>query len=1711
MTRHPLPSVFQHCRLALAAISLLLAWPLSAAEPLRVFIRAGEKTHGPADNGLHDHPRFLADWTKLLSERRCRVNGGMEFPTAAQLEKTDVLILFAANGGTIPPAQREYLNAFLRRGGGMVVLHDAVVGDDADWFKTIIGGAWQNGKAKWLEGPLNFYVVDRTHPIMHDASNFDIDDEIYYDLNMMPEARILGAAFTPNSPDTARGQASSSGGKRASIYDIQPQMWTYEKQHDNGRTHRAFVCLLGHKYSSFTQPHVRAMLLRGIAWAGGRANADSLCKPDELAALPYPEGGPTAPEKSAAKIEMHPDFKLSLVAAEPLINKPIAIDWDPAGSLWVAETPEYPNGRKDTSASVGGAVWKDSGSLEPGKYDRPARDRISILESPDAQGRFRKKRIFFEGLELVTGFVFHRDGVIVSQAPDILWLRDTNGDGRADKVEKLYTGLGTQDTHAVINNLRWGYDGWIYATHGYSNGDVKSPDGTRNLGRISSGVVRFKPDGSAFEMYSSKGGNTWGLDITWDGEVFYTQPTSGDLLMHVVLSEAALVRGKVGSTTSFKPLIQRMRVFPLLTHEQQAYVQIDQVGMFTAAAGAAMYGGGAWPAEWNYGYFTTEPTVNLVHHSMVSPAGPSYSARKAPGREETEFMRGTDPWFRPIETRIGADGALYVLDFYNQAVIHNDTRGPTHNPANAAIRPDRDHYFGRIWRVDHQQAKPARVPNLARASTRDLINALEHANTHVRNNAFRLLVERNDTRSVVPLKALAVSTKASQPARVLAVWALARLGALDEPTFARAANDEHVALRKNAFRAVALQPLPGASQTAAERVNDADARVRIEALQALADASLNDADVRKLVSAYPSLQDRWLESAFLGVAARAPEKFLAAALDLPANDSLAAFAREMAALVAANPDSAARAVVSLASQSSVTDVTKARVLQSIASNLRPGAPTMTPELQRAMRSLLSSQHAPLAAAALPLVANWDRQNAFGNEVKGASQQLLALVRDSGEPEAMRTALVSGLLGVRALNAEIEPALANLLVGDAPSSFQQRIIEELGRGTEAATGSLLVNTYPKLTSDLQTAAFDQLLKRADWTETLLTALKNGSVPIALLDAAKLHRLRTHANVQVAQRAVTVLTELRGPETQEKDMLIAKLLPEVEKPGDAARGRELFTQNCATCHVFGEMGREVGPHLTGMGAHGAAGLLVSTLDPNRVVDPAFLAWTVETDDDEVHDGILVRENPAAVVLRNAAGEIEIPRPKITVQRQTQRSLMPEGFEALGADGLRDLFAFMMEGDNRFRFVDLSSAFTADARRGMFHAQDRLDETLSFKKHGVIQVDGVPFNVIDSAASPNGRNVVLLKGGTGHAGTMPERVEVALGFAASRLHFLGGVGGWAWGYSRRERPVMRVTVHYADGQREEIVMRDGREFADYVRVINVPGSQLAGGVVDEPRQIRWFTKPLQRRALIDKLVLESFDNAVAPLTVAITAELSDGPAERAAQPAPARPPGDDPDPGRTRVLIAGGGSAHDFDRWFNQANVTMLNAAGFAANYTDKPDEIAPALANADVLYLATNQKLPEAARKGIFDFANAGKGLMVVHAGGWYNWPDWPEFNRQLVAGGTRSHEKFGEFEVTVDNPDHPVMAGVPARFKITDELYRYARDTNGPPIQVLATGTSLTSGESYPVVWIVKHPNARIVVNTLGHDGKAHEHPAFQTLLRNGANWAAGNKVEASKR
>ncbi|MEO8481297.1 MAG: ThuA domain-containing protein [Acidobacteriota bacterium] len=272
MTRSPVAI------LCLILVTLFSALPAAQTAPLRIFLRGGPKTHGPVGNGLHDGEVWVREWVPLLQSRGATVEGAIRFPTGEELARTDVLVMFAADAGTILGADRANLEAFLKRGGGIVCLHDCVVtSQDPQWFKTIVGGSWENRVAKYFEGENTYYYVSPEHPVVKGAANFTLTDEVYWDLHMMPNVQVLASSMQPVRP--AAGATAD-----ASIRTLIPQMWAYERQVDGGVPYRAFVSLLGHHFTTFSSPHVRAVFLRAIAWAGKR-DVDLLATPDEVRAI----------------------------------------------------------------------------------------------------------------------------------------------------------------------------------------------------------------------------------------------------------------------------------------------------------------------------------------------------------------------------------------------------------------------------------------------------------------------------------------------------------------------------------------------------------------------------------------------------------------------------------------------------------------------------------------------------------------------------------------------------------------------------------------------------------------------------------------------------------------------------------------------------------------------------------------------------------------------------------------------------------------------------------------------------------------------------------------------------------------------------------------------------------------------------------------------------------------------------------------------------------------------------------------------------------------------------------------------------------------------------------------------------------------------------------------------------------------------------------
>lgn len=1693
-------------RLALAGCAALLAAAtLHAADPLRVFIRAGVKTHGP---NQHDHPRFLGDWTKLLGERGIKVAGGMEFPTAAQLDATDVVIIYAADGMKIIGDERARFEKFLQRGGGVMVLHDGVVsGDQHDWAKQVLGGSWRwdgEKKTKWLEGDVGLYFVDPEDPITKGISNFDWKDEVYNQLDMSPDVKVLATSFVD-------------------VFNIWPQIWTYEKTWPGGTVpYRAFVSIPGHEYDVFNTPHYRAILLRGLAWAGRRANVDEFCLKEELASLRYPAGGPKPAAEAVKTLQLHPEFNVTLAADENIAEKIMSLDWDPQGRMWVVETPEYPGGR-DVNKNDFKAYWdraKDPSRFPVGsKEPRKPLDRISILTDSNGDGVMDRKAVFADGLELPTSLVLYKDGVIVSQAPDILWIRDTNGDGTADKIETLYTGWGTFDTHAVINNLRWGPDGWVYGTVGYTRGKVKSGDGSKDFGDIAAGVYRFRPDGSMLEQIAAGGCNTWGCEVAPDGEVVFTTATCGEPICHVVIPEKMLARGQIGGLKSFLNIIEENKIYPAFDEKRQPYVQIDWVGAWTAAAGATIYDGGAWPSKWapedRYSFFMGEATRQLFHHEFLDPKGATYQGRKEESRKQTEFLASTDYWFRPIHSRVGPDGALYVVDFYNQIAVHNDTRGPAHGARNAATRPDRDHHFTRLWRIQHKEAKPLPPFQLDAKNPAGLVASLAHPNGWVRLTANRLLNETQPT-SVTPALVEMLKSGSSRFSRIEALYTLNNLGRLDDSLMLVALRDTDGSVRKNAAHLAAERPEVGAEAVKAIQalLNDSDGRAKINALIALGSFPATRETANAIVAVWPGFKDPWLESAAVGAAARDPLLYLQATLSAKDPAFVAGFVPHIARLAAqqADGDKASRFVQLLAASSAKNDGLKQVALDSFTATLKPDViPPSSAPLNTALRYLLASQRT--AGSVLPLVARWDTAGRLTDAVKPAITRAETQLADASLSDEVRGQVAANLVGVRKLDPSIVPAVAALLGSEARPVLQKRIVDALGSQPDSAAA--LVPVFSKLPPEVVEPAFGQIVKRSETVSLFLDAVAAKQVDLLKLGPARQHRLRTHPDVVIAKRANTIIDDLKGPEARQKDALLAKLTPEVLKPGNVENGAKLFTANCAGCHVYKTEGRNLAPNLTGMGAHGPADLLIHIVDPNRLVEPNFVSTLIETKDDQNFDGIIDRENAQEVVLRNATGDFTLRTADIKSRSSSGRSLMPEGFDQLGAEGLRDLLAFLSADDNRFRMLDLTTAFTANNSRGLYNSPDNVDETVTFRSYGMKRVDDIPFDVVGPQKAV--ANVVVLKGGAPNSWsrkTLPQKVEVKVGVAATRLHFLGGVAGWGFpAVSDDQLPVLKVTLQFAGGGTEEMIFRNGQEFADYIGQIDVPKSK---GLPQFTRrgQIRWHSHDVRGTGVIEKLTLESYDNDVAPTLFAITAD--NGP--RGATPAAAVSAPVPPTAAATlsaapkdslRILIVGGGSSHDFQRFFNLADAaTLRELPGAVVAYTENTDEIAAAAPFADVLYLSNNKPIGSAAsREAVMKHAQSGKGLLLIHPALWYNWADtWPEYNRTLVGGGAKSHDKFGEFEVTVlGDVKSPVTAGLPATFKITDELYHYVRDNDGVPPLVLATGKSPHDGRVFPVVWLSQHRDGRIANVTLGHDGQAHSHPAYQRLLKQAAQWAAGRE------
>ena len=777
----------------------------------------------------------------------------------------DALLLYA-NHDEITPSQERALLDFVEGGKGFVPIHSASHNfrNSAEVI-ALMGGQFDRHGV----GTFTVPVTNADHPVMEGFEPFETWDETYIHKNHNPEGRTV-------LMERAEGDHS--------------EPWTWVREHGQGRV---FYTAYGHDSRTWKQPAFHKLVLNGILWAVGderRAMWEALDLPElqytESSRIPNYERrnpplqlqSPLSPEESMQHIQVPPGFELQLFAAEPDIVKPIALAWDERGRLWIAETIDYPN------------------DIHPG---RPGRDRIKILEDTDGDGRADKFTVFADSLNIPTGLVFANGGLVVSQAPDILFLKDTNGDDRADVKQVLVSGFGIRDTHAGPSNLRYGFDNRVWGAVGYSGFE----QGDLGFGQA---IWSMEPNGTGIQHEASFSNNTWGLGFNETNDIFgSTANNTHAVYVGIPHRYNADVQGLPNRHGSLK--IDGHYEMRAITPNVR---QVDVFGGFTAGSGFEVYTARTYPQEyWNRIAFVSEPTGGVVHNAILEKDGAGYTEK-----DGWNLMAGFDEWVGPVDAQVGPDGHVWVADWYNFIIQHNPTPpGFDNGQGNAYENPLRDKTHGRIYRVVYTGANDAPRTELSADRPGELVEALSDDNKFWRTTAQRLLVERGQTDVVPQLIRLVGNTQTDEiglaPGPLHALWTLHGLGQLDGSN-QQALQAAVGALRHPvaSVRKAALQVLPQSAFAenvqSAGLLQDADPYTRLAAVLRLAELPESDEIGRQLYQLSQDqavTNDRWLADAAYVAAAKHRRGFFAAHTEAVGEAQFRSLAERLAVEAATPP------------------------------------------------------------------------------------------------------------------------------------------------------------------------------------------------------------------------------------------------------------------------------------------------------------------------------------------------------------------------------------------------------------------------------------------------------------------------------------------------------------------------------------------------------------------------------------------------------------------------------------------------------------------------------------------------------------------------------------------------------------------------------------------------------------------------------------------
>jgi len=970
-----------------------------------------------------------------------------------------------------------------------------------------------------------------------------------------------------------------------------------------------------------------------------------------------PRTPPTRPFEAVRALVTRPGFRVEVVAAEPLVEDPVAMEFDENGRLYVCEMPEY--------------------NQYSNKRFR-GRGRVRLLEDTDGNGVFDRSRIFADGIDSPGAISCWRGGVFVGSVPHILYLKDTDGDGTADVRRTVFTGFSRDKAgEAMLNSFRWGLDNRYHVSTNLAGGNVRrAGEPAKTAVSVRSRGFLFDPRSETFELAS--GGGQHGMSMDDWGRKFVCQNSVPAQLL--VYDDRYLSRNKylagpapavnivpTGKQTklfrrspieSWRKLRTRLRSKGLIPGSDEGG---KPGGFFTGVTGVTIYRGDAWPPSYRGNLLIGEVSNNLVFRARLEQQGVSLVARRAD--EKAEFIASRNVWFRPVQLANAPDGTLYVIDMARELIEgaafladvilkHMDvTSGMT---------------MGRIYRVvpDGKTLRPP--PRLGQLSTVDLVALLDHPNGWHRDTASRLLYERQDPAAVLPLRRLARGAR--QPiGRVHALWSLAGLvrdggqskpgvaatgpGALTADLVLAALDDANPEVRIQALRLSErlLDRSEALRLKLAGMVGDGDLRVRYQLAFSLGEVDTASARAALAQLVKTDGTDTWVRLAVLSSLGRGGGEV---------------FGRLLAdkAFRATKPGQAV--LVALASQIGAADQSGdvAAVIGGVA-----GLPAAEKGLGQAVVAGLVSKRSGAAKKRLAGVGGGQARKLLDGLLSDARR----LAPDRKRPAAERAQAVRTLgLGRFATDRKL---FASLLTITESQPVQEAVLETLGRFDDPGVADLLLDRWKSLSPSLRRRAAETLFSREASTRRLLAAVSDDEVARADLDPARVKLLKVSRDAEIRRQAVKLFPD--GGQVARQEVL-KRYRASLKLEGDAARGRKVFRKVCAACHRLEGHGKAVGAELAGIADRGLDAVLLNVLDPNREVKPKFLSYVTATTEGRIVTGMIVAETANSLTIQRSDGTTTtVLRVDIEELNSTGLSFMPEGLEKqVTVKMMADLLAYL-----------------------------------------------------------------------------------------------------------------------------------------------------------------------------------------------------------------------------------------------------------------------------------------------------------------------------------------------------------------------------------------------------------------------------------------------------